>query len=124
MHKQKLRKRLAQAAGLGTVALTASLLVGAGVATAAPPDPQGGATPVAPHFYNGNVESIRDSGSDTTFFMMQKLGDLFTGAGLYGCVLNSSAGQALFNTSDPASATTNLSYFCASGQNVATTDTS
>ena len=77
---------------------------------------------MAPHFYNGNVEGIRNTGSDTTFFMMQKIGDLFTGAGLYGCTLNSSAGQTLYNSTDPASATTNEEFYSASGQNVATTD--
>ncbi len=92
------------------------------MASAAPADPPGGATPVAPHFYNGNVEGIRDTGSDTTFFMMQRIGDLYTGAGLYGCTLNSSAGQTLYNSSDPASATTNEEFFCQSGQNVSTTD--
>jgi hypothetical protein len=111
-HKHKLRGHMARAAAVGFAGLTASLLVGAGVASATPADPTGGATPVAPHFYNGNVEGIRDSGSDTTFFMMQKLGDLYTGAGLYGCTLNISAGQTLYNSSDPASATTNLSFFC------------
>ena len=95
-HKSRLRSHLARAAAIGFAGLTASLVVGAGVASAAtPPDPTGGANPVAPHFYNGNVEGIRDSGSDTTFFMMQRIGDLYTGAGLYGCTLNSSAGQTL-----------------------------
>ncbi len=123
-HKSRLRSHLARAAAIGFAALTASLVVGAGVASAAtPPDPPGGATPVAPHFYNGNVEGIRDSGSDTTFFMMQKIGDLYTGAGLYGCTLNSGAGQTLYNSSDPASATNNEEYFCQSGANVSTTDT-
>src|SRR6202047_5077470 len=122
MHKHKLRSHVARAAGFGTVVIAAALVVGAGVASAAPPDPQGGAVPVAPHFYNGNVEGIRDTGSDTTFFRMQRLGDLFTGAGLYGCSINSSAGQPLFNSSDPASASSNLSFFCQSGANVATTD--
>ncbi len=123
-HKSRLRSHLARAAAIGFAALTASLVVGAGVASAAtPPDPAGGATPVAPHFYNGNVEGIRDSGSDTTFFMMQKIGDLYTGAGLYGCTLNSGAGQTLYNSSDPASATNNEEYFCQSGANVSTTDT-
>lgn len=124
MQKHKLRSSVVRVAAIGAAALSASLLVGAGVATAAPSDPTGGATPVAPHFYNGNVEGIRDTGSDTTFFMMQRIGDLYTGAGLYGCTLNSSAGQTLYNSSDPASATTNLEYFCQSGQNVSTTDTS
>jgi hypothetical protein len=124
MHKFKLRSRLAQAASIGVAAASVSLILGTGVASAAPADPPGGATPVAPQFYNGNVEQIRGTGSDTTFFMMQKVSDLFTGAGLYGCGLNTSAGQTLYNSSDPASATGNLSDFCLSGQNVSTTDTS
>ena len=68
------------------------------------------------------MEGIRDSGSDTTFFMMQKIGDLYTGAGLYGCTLNASAGETLYNSSDPASATSNEEFFCQSGQNISTTD--
>ena len=122
MQKHRLRTGVVRAVAIGAAALSATLIVGAGVASAAPADPPGGATPVAPHFYNGNIEGIRDTGSDTTFFMMQKIGDLYTGAGLYGCTLNSSAGQTLYNSSDPASATTNLEYFCQSGQNVSTTD--
>ena len=78
---------------------------------------------MAPHFYNGNVENIRNAGSDTTFFMMQKVGDLYTGAGLYGCTLNDSAGETLYNSSDPASVTSNEYYFCQSGKNVSTSDT-
>lgn len=122
MHKHKLRTSVVRAAAIGAAALSATLIVGAGVASAAPADPPGGATPVAPHFYNGNVEGIRDSGSDTTFFMVQKIGDLYTGAGLYGCTLNSSAGQPLYNSSDPASSTSNEEFYCQSGQNVSTTD--
>ncbi len=123
MQKSRLRTGVVRAAAIGAAALSATLIVGAGVASASiPADPPGGATPVAPHFYNGNVEGIRDTGSDTTFFMVQRIGDLYTGAGLYGCTLNSSAGQTLYNSSDPASATTNEEYFCQSGQNVSTTD--
>jgi hypothetical protein len=122
MQKHKLRISVLRGAAVGAAALSATLIVGAGVASAAPADPPGGSTPLAPHFNNGNVEGIRDSGSDTTFFMMQRIGDLYTGAGLYGCTLNSSAGQTLYNSSDPASATNNLSFFCQSGQNVSTTD--
>ncbi len=122
MHKFKLRSRLARAASIGVVAAAGSLILGAAAASAAPADPPGGATPVAPHFYNGNVEGIRDTGSDTTFFMMQKIGDLYTGAGLYGCTVNGSAGQTLYNTSDPASISSNLEFFCQANQNVSTTD--
>ena len=85
-------------------------------------DPPGGATPDPPHFYNGNVEGIRDAGSDSTLSMMQKIGDLFTGAGLYGCTLNFAAGQTLYNSSDPASATANGEDYCQSGANISTTD--
>ena len=121
MRKRKLS--MVRAAAVGAAALSATLIVGGGVASASiPSDPPGGATPVPPHFYNGNVEGIRDTGSDTTFFMMQKIGDLYTGAGLYGCTLNTSAGQTLYNSSDPASSTTNEEFFCQSGQNISTTD--
>ncbi|MHB8681848.1 MAG: hypothetical protein ACYDA2_07120 [Acidimicrobiales bacterium] len=44
--------------------------------------------PAGPRWFNGNVETIRSAGSDTTFFMVQKLGDLYEQAGLYGCTLN------------------------------------
>ena len=122
-HKPRLRSHLARAAAIGFAGLTASLVVGAGVVSAAtPPDPTGGANPVAPHFYNGNVEGIRDTGSDTTFFMMQRIGDLYTGAGLYGCTLAAGAGQTLYNSSDPTSSTSNEEYFCEANSNISTTD--
>jgi len=122
MQNHKLRTGVLRAAAVGAAALSTALIVGGGVASASiPPDPQGGATPVAPHFYNGNVEGIRDAGSDTTFFMMQRLGDLYTGAGLYGCTTNTTAGQTLFNSGETSTAS-NINFFCQSGQNVSTTD--
>jgi hypothetical protein len=124
MHIRKLRSLTAGAATFGAVALAATLVLGSGVASASPADPPGGATPVAPHFYNGNVAAIRDSGSDTTFFMMQKIGDLYTGAGLYGCVLNGLAGASAtnYNSSDPAQSSSNVASFCAANSNISTTD--
>ena len=122
MLNHKLRRCLTGAVTAG-VALTAALALGAGTAGAAPTDPAGGATPVYPQFYNGNVESVRDAGSDTTFFMMQQIGDVYTSAGLYGCTLNNSAGETLFNSADPVSTSTNYESFCAKNLNVATTDT-
>ncbi len=44
---------------------------------------------------------------------MPRIGDLYSGAGLYGCALNSSAGQTLYNSSDPATTTSNEFFFCA-----------
>jgi hypothetical protein len=66
MTGRKLRNRLAGAASLAVAVAAVTMTLGAGAAFAAPGDPAGGATPVAPNFYNGNVESIRGSGSDTT----------------------------------------------------------
>ena len=63
---------------------------------------------MAPHFYNGNVEGIRDAGSDTTFFMMQRIGDLYTGAGLYGCTLNYERRSDPLQLERPCLGTTNL----------------
>jgi hypothetical protein len=113
--------RLACATTLG---LVVAMAFGVGAASAAaPPDPVGGANPVAPHFYNGNVEAIRGAGSDTTFFLMQRVGDLFTGAGLYGCTLNNDAGPGTnYNSADPAPSTANEQFFCQVNSNVATTD--
>jgi hypothetical protein len=42
----------------------------------------------APRWFIGHVETIRSAGSDTTFFLMQRISDLFMQAGLYGCVLS------------------------------------
>lgn len=122
MQKHKLRTGVVRAAAVSAAALSAALIVGGGVASASiPADPPGGATPVAPHFYNGNVEGVRDSGSDTTFFIMQKLGDLYTGAGLYGCTTNTTAGQTLFNSGE-SSTTSNINFFCQASANVSTSD--
>ena len=125
MSTHKLRTSVAKLAGVGAGAVFATLIVGGGVASASPPpDPSGGATPVAPHFYNGNVEQIRGTGSDTTFFLMQRVSDLFTSAGLYGCTLNDTSGETVFNSNDQtlANGTANLENYCQSGKNVDTTD--
>jgi hypothetical protein len=111
MHK--LRKRLAGAATVGIAAAAVTMTLGSGIASADP-------SPGYPHFDNGNVEAIRSSGSDTTIFMMQRIADLYTAAGLYGCTLNTAAGQTLFDGG--TSTATNEEYFCQSGQDVATTD--
>ena len=106
------------AATVGVTALIASLGVGVGVAGAVPADPATG----YPSWNNGVVNGIRDTGSDTTFYMMQKIGDLYTSAGLYGCTLNAAAGQALFNAGF-TSTSANEEYYCRSGQNTTTSDT-
>jgi hypothetical protein len=87
--------------------------LGAGVAGAAP-------NAGAPQFNSQQASAlIRGSGSDTTFFMMQKIGDLYTQAGLYGCQLSNAAGQSLFGGG--SSVTTNLFQVCQTAE-IATTD--
>ena len=113
MRMHKLRNRLAGAATIGIAAAAVTMTLGSGIASADP-------SPGYPHFDNGNVEAIRSSGSDTTIFMMQRIADLYTAAGLYGCTLNNAAGQTLFDGGTSTAA--NEEYFCQSGLDVATTD--
>jgi len=119
MRPSTLRRRLTVAGTVGVTALIATLGLGAGVASALPTDPATG----YPSFNNGVVNGIRDTGSDTTFYMMQKIGDLYTSAGLYGCTLNSGGGPALFSgvtntVLNPAPA----EAYCLSNANATTTD--
>ncbi len=81
--------------------MVAAMTVGGGIAGAAGT----GSAPVtapssgAPH-YNQDAASeiIRGSGSDTTFFIMQKISDIYTAAGLYGCTLTAGGtGESLFD---------------------------
>ena len=124
MFNHKLRKRLAVVVAVGATVAMATLSLGAGVASASPSDPPGGATPVYPQFNNGQVEGIRNSGSDTTVFMMQTISDLYTSAGLYGCVLNNSVSETLYNTNDQSlSDAAHYNYFCGASVNQPTTDT-
>ena len=90
MKLRKLRTHVAVASSLGAVALAATMVLGGGVASATvPPAPTAGVYPtwIPADFSVSHI--IRSSGSDTTFPMMQVLGDLYTGAGLNGCTLNS-----------------------------------
>jgi hypothetical protein len=125
MRQSNLRHRIAVAGAVGVTTLIVTLGLGAGVASAVPSDPPGGSTPVYPSFNNGVVNGIRNTGSDTTFYMMQKIADLYTSAGLYGCTLNSAGGQALYNSGivntvgSPAPA----EGYCRASDNVSTTDT-
>src|ERR1700688_195960 len=85
MRHRILRNRFAAAASLAVVTITMTMTLGAGVASANPPSPTYG---VAPHWFVGKPEQVRDAGSDTTFFAIQRLSDLFVQSGLYGCQLN------------------------------------
>jgi hypothetical protein len=113
MRTHKLRTRLAGAVTLGAAGLLATMTLGVTAASAGTPaDPS---LQVAPSFNNGTVNAIRGSGSDTTFFLMQQISDLYTSAGLYGCTLNSATGQGLFNDANNGTspyASTAEEFFC------------
>ena len=120
MRPSTLRRRLTVAGTVGVTALIATLGLGAGVASAVPSDPATG----YPSFNNGVVNGIRDTGSDTTFYMMQKIGDLYTSAGLYGCTLNSAGGQALYSgVTNTVGSPAPAEAYCRTSDNVSTTDT-
>jgi len=85
----RLRHRFAVASSVGAAALAATLMLGGGVASAAtiPAFPTVGAYPE--FFTAGNQMSnvVHSEGSDTTLYVMQTLGDLYTNSGLFpfGC---------------------------------------
>jgi hypothetical protein len=106
---------MAMAAIAGAAAMVVAGTLGAGVAGAAP-------NAGAPQFNSTQASSlIRGSGSDTTVFMMQKIGDLYTTAGLYGCQLVTAAGQTQFGGA--VSTAANINQNCQAGSaDIATTD--
>jgi hypothetical protein len=99
MKLKSLRSKMLKASGLGAVAVTATLALGTGVSGAITlPSPA-----TSPLYQTGTVQTDRGSGSDTTFFMMQKISDLYNQAGLYGCTLD--ADQETCNQSGDVSTT-------------------
>ncbi len=90
MSKFKYIRRLATAGALAGAAVAVSL-VGAGAASATTPA-------ASPAWITGTVQTDRGSGSDTTFFLMQKISDLYNQAGLYGCALSSDDATCLDDT--------------------------
>lgn len=104
MKHRLFRHRIAAGAALTMAALAGTLTLGGVASASVPPDPTFG---VAPQFYNGNPGSlVRTAGSDTTYYMTQSLADLFNGAALYGCSVNSP-----------------VAFPCPSGANTSTSDT-
>ncbi len=110
MKKLKGFRRLATAGILAASAFTTTAVttavVGVGSASAASSCASGSAT--SPQWINCNVESDRSAGSDTTYYVMTKIGNLYNQAALFGCTLESNeatcddAPVAPFNaTNDP-----------------------
>lgn len=72
---------------VGAVVSVVGLIATAGSASAAVPNAPIGATP---RFYSlSGIQQFRSAGSETTFYMMAELGNLYTQSSIYGCVLSS-----------------------------------
>jgi hypothetical protein len=60
----------------------------------------------APRFYNlgtaGGLQQIRSAGSETTYYMMATLGNLYTQSSIFGCVLNSSDNRTCTQSNNSA----------------------
>ncbi len=100
--RRTLRGHLAAAGVAGAAALIAATMMGGGSAWALGTGASTVTSPSqgAPHFNTDNAsEPIRGSGSDTTFFVMQKISDIYNAAGLYGCTLTTASGQTLIDGS-------------------------
>lgn len=104
MRSRKLGKRLAGGASIAGAVLIGMLTLTTGVAEAGvsvPPYPTNvGAYPNWQTAGTGTAGTqtasniVRGAGSDTTLFMMQQIGDLYSQAGLYGCqLIGSGSGQ-------------------------------
>lgn len=81
------------AASAFTATAVTTAVAGFGVASAATC-----ASGSSPAWITGCVESDRGSGSDTTFFLMQQISNLYNQAGLYGCKLSIDDATCLDNT--------------------------
>jgi len=80
-----------------------SATIGTGTAFAGAPTPP--ALGVSPHWFTGTLHGIRDAGSDTTFFAIQSLADLYIQSGLYGCNLATGGSFTYAGCASGASAT-------------------
>ncbi len=103
MKLKRAHGRLAGILGAGAASIMAVTLAGIGPASAItePTVPSG-----FPLFQIGKVEMDRASGSDTTYFMMQKISDLYNHAALYGCVIDTSNDENCVGTGDPSTTDT------------------
>ena len=66
---------------LGVVA-TASVL-----ALAFGPSAQAATTGTSPHWFNGHIDQFRAGGSETTFYVMNAINNLYSQSSIFGCVL-------------------------------------
>ena len=98
MNKLKPIRRMVVVGILAASAFTATavttVVAGTGIASAASSCTAGS----SPSWITGCVQSDRGSGSDTTFFLMQQISNLYNQAGLYGCKLNSDEATCQDNT--------------------------
>ena len=67
--------------------VVAAVAIGCSAVLMAPAVAHAAPTQVAPTFFPGTVNSVRTSGSETTFYVMNQVMALYTQSAIYGCVL-------------------------------------
>lgn len=80
----------------GAVTLSAALVVSTGVASASQ------TTGTAPRFNTTNgVQQVRAAGSETTYYLMNALGSLYTQTSIYGCILSTTDNRTCTTSDGP-----------------------
>ena len=76
-----MRLRFRHVVAIGAVVLSTAMLVS--------PNATAATTGTSPHWFTGHINQFRSAGSETTYYMMNKLGSLFQQTSIFGCTLQS-----------------------------------
>jgi ABC-type phosphate transport system substrate-binding protein len=82
--------------GLGFVAIAGMLAVGFG------PSAQAATLNTSPHYFNGHIDTFRAVGSETTFYVMNAINNLYSQSAIFGCTLQASDLKTCDTTLDGA----------------------
>jgi ABC-type phosphate transport system substrate-binding protein len=70
------------------------------MAVAFGPSAQAATTGTSPHWYNGHIDQFRAGGSETTFYVMNAINNLYSQSSLFGCTLLTSDFQTCNTAGD------------------------
>ena len=91
-------RRLKRLAPLGAAAVSMALLIGTGPA-------QANTLGQPPQYPTAGMNQFRAAGSETTYYVMNAVGNLFSQTSVYGCTLNTLDNRTCNNTAGDGSAT-------------------
>jgi ABC-type phosphate transport system substrate-binding protein len=52
------------------------------------PNAMAATTGTGPHWFTGKIQQVRSAGSETTYYLMQKIGNLYNQTSIFGCTLS------------------------------------